>query len=104
MQFIKILPFSNRYNATEYNFEVIRNTTTVLGEIYRHILYDEVVPDINQRPTLFEMSWHHQEHCNDTDYPKGTWNCTETAKTFIKLNKIYDFYNVHMRSNIAMIQ
>ena len=97
-----MVPFSLRYNETEYNYETIHNTTTVLGEIYRHILYDEVIPHINDRPTLFEMSWRHQDFCNDTKYPKGIWNCTETAKTFDKLNNIYDFYNVHMRSDIQM--
>ena len=58
------LLFFLRYNATEYDYRNVNNTTTVLGEIYRHILHDEVVPNINKRPTLFEMSWHHHKSCN----------------------------------------
>ena len=65
---------------------------TVIAQIYRHILWDEPVPpSVNRSPSLLEMSYWQQKHCNDTHYPPGLWNCAELNKKYKVLNEKYLF-------------
>ena len=64
--------------------------------MYRYILYDEHIPDITKRPTLFEMSWPHHKDCDKDDSPKGIWNCSELSETYFRLNKVYHFTKGYM--------
>ena len=65
---------------------------TTIAQIYRHILLDEPVPpSVSRSPSLLEMSYWQQEHCNDTHYPPGMWNCTELNIKYQALNKKYLF-------------
>ena len=81
-----------RFNGREYHSTAIERTENVIGEIYRHILYDEAVPDLTKRPSLFDMSWWHFKHCKDRSYPLGTFNCSQNAERFIQLNQTFNFH------------
>ena len=80
-----------RFNTEEYSYENVKRPNNVIGEIYRHILYNEFMPNLKLRPSLFEMSWWHFKKCQ-AGFPPGTWNCAEDAKRFLELNKTYHFH------------
>ena len=89
----QILTFCHyRFNTREYDYSTIHRTENVIGEIYRHILFDEMIPDLNKRPSLFDMSWWHFQHCKDRNYPNGTFKCTENGESFLILNQTYHFH------------
>ena len=83
--------FHYRFNSKEYDSTAIERTENVIGEIYRHILYDEVVPDLNKRPSLFDMSWWHNKKCKLLNSLSGTFNCSQNAERFIQLNQTFHF-------------
>ena len=79
-----------RFNKENYEYQNIHKRDTVIGEIYRHLLNDDVIPDINKRPSLFEMSWWQQKNCKT--FPKGTWDCAAQKTRFSELNQTYHFH------------
>ena len=79
-----------RFNKENYEYQNIHRRDTVIGEIYRHLLNDDVIADINKRPSLFEMSWWQQKSCKT--FPKGTWDCAAQKTRFLELNQTYHFH------------
>ena len=84
--------FISRYSTRMYQPSRMYQNDTAIAQIYRHILWDEPVPSsVNRAPSLLEMSYWQQKHCNDSHYPTGLWNCAELNRKYQALNRKYQF-------------